>query len=266
MRRGGREGKPIVIRSAPGTRARVQGRLTISLSASDIIFSGLNLDGRNRINGASPTVLGDRIVFQKDDVTNDHTEICFLIGSARGDVAEGVVIDGNRIHDCGKLPPQNRDHGIYVEYARNTVIANNYIYDNADRGIQLFPDADGTLIQNNVIDGNGEGIIFSGDDHSTSDNNTVRDNIISNSQVRSNVEYYYPDNGARGQGNLVSHNCVYRGAEDDISGDGVAFVAQDNVVTDPLFSNRDAKDFTLRPDSPCLWAAPRKAPPGAQRY
>ena len=265
VRRGGAVGEPITIRSAPGTRALVRGRLVIAATATDVTISGLNLDGRNRINGGSPTVFGDRITFQNDDVTNHHTEICFIIGSSKGQVAENVVIDANRIHDCGKLPPQNQDHGIYVEYARGAVIKNNYIYDNADRGIQLFPDADGTLIENNVIDGNGEGTIFSGNGGTTSDNNTVRDNIVTNSDVRSNIEFFYPAGTPAGQGNLVEHNCVYGGAEHDIVGAGIAFVAQDNVVADPLFVDRSAKDFTLQPNSPCLWAVPRTLPPRVQR-
>ena len=140
VRHGGSPGKPIVIRSAPGTRAVVHGRITIAANVTDLVVAGLDLDGRNRIHGASPTILGDRITFQSNDVTNFNTEICFILGSlTRGNVAEGVVINGNRIHNCGKLPPQNQDHGIYVQYARNTVIKNNYIYDNADRGIQLYP-------------------------------------------------------------------------------------------------------------------------------
>jgi parallel beta-helix repeat protein len=262
IRRGGVPGKPIVIRSAPGTRPIVRGRLTIAATVSDIIISGLNLDGRNRINGASPTVLGDRITFQSNDVTNYNTEICFILGSTtRGNLAEGVVVDGNRIHNCGKLPPQNQDHGIYVQYARDAVIRNNYIYDNADRGVQLYPDADGTLIENNIIDGNGEGIIFSGDDGATSDNNTVRDNVISNSRVRSNIEYFYPKGTNPGQGNTVTHNCVYGAAGAQIEGDGVAFAAEDNLVTDPMFANRDAKDFSLRQESPCISAMPKRIPP-----
>jgi parallel beta-helix repeat protein len=265
IRHGGRPGAPITIRSAPGTRALVRGRLVIAVTATDIVISGLNLDGRNRINGASPTVLGDRIVFRNNDVTNHHTEICFILGSQDGQVAEDILIDANRIHDCGKLPPQNRDHGIYVQSTRNAVIRNNYIYDNADRGIQLFPDADGTLIENNVIDGNGEGIIFGGGAQSASDNNTVRDNIVTNSQVRANIEYFYADGAPTGQGNVVSHNCVYGGKEGDIQGDGVAFGAQDNVVADPLFTDRNAKDFTLQPTSPCLWATPKGSPPRVQR-
>jgi parallel beta-helix repeat protein len=259
---GGVPGKPIRIRSAPGTRALVRGRLVIAANTSDIVISGIDFDGRNRINGASPTVLGDRIVFENNDVTNDHTEICFIIGSTTA-VAEGVVLNGNRIHDCGKLPPQNQDHGIYVQHALNAVIENNYIYDNADRGIQLYPDAEGTLIQNNVIDGNGEGIIFSGGEQEASSNNTVRDNVISNSRVRSNIEYFYDPGAPTGQGNIVSHNCVYGAAKEDIDGNGIAFAAQDNVLADPLFVARDAKDFRLRDDSPCLWTAPRRTPPAA---
>ncbi len=262
IRRGGAPGKPIIIRGAPGTRPIVHGRITIAANVTDLVIAGLDLDGRNKIHGASPTILGDRITFQNNDVTNFNTEICFILGSiTRGNVAEGVVINANRIHNCGKLPPQNQDHGIYVQYTRNTLIENNYIYDNADRGIQLYPDADGTTIENNIIDGNGEGIIFSGDQGVASDNNVVRDNVISNSRVRSNVEYFYPEGTGPGQGNLVTHNCVFGAAEEEIDGAGYAFTAQDNLVTDPLFVDRAAKDFTLRPDSPCVSATPKLTPP-----
>ena len=148
-----------------------------------------------------------------------------------------------------------------MQYARNTVIKNNYIYDNADRGIQLYPDADNTLIEHNVIDGNGEGIIFSGGGSNASDNNIVQDNIVTNSRVRSNIEYFYEDGAPIGTGNLVEHNCVYGGARENIEGNGIAFTAQDNVTVDPLFVDRDAKDFRLREDSPCLWTVPKTTPP-----
>ena len=75
------------------------------------------------------------------------------------------MIEHNRIHDCGVLPATNLDHGIYVAEADHTVIRRNLIYDNADRGVQLYPDADGTVVTGNVIDGNGEGVIFGGDSH-----------------------------------------------------------------------------------------------------
>ena len=71
--------------------------------------------------------------------------------------ARGTVIERNRIHNCGQLPPTNHHHGIYVEASDGARITDNWIYDNADRGMQLFPDAQGTYIARNVIDGNGAG-------------------------------------------------------------------------------------------------------------
>ena len=73
------------------------------------------------------------------------------------------MIERNRIHNCGQLPPTNHHHGIYVEASDGARITDNWIYDNADRGIQLFPDAQGTYVARNVIDGNGQGVIFSRD-------------------------------------------------------------------------------------------------------
>jgi parallel beta-helix repeat protein len=251
----------ITLTSAPGQVATLRGRLIIWDGANDVVVSNLRLDGRNAANAPSPTVLGDRAVFRGNDVTNYNTEICFILGSlSRGYVAEGTVIDGNRIHNCGKLPPQNQDHGIYLEYARDTRIVNNYIYDNADRGIQLYPDADGTLVANNVIDGNGEGIIFSGSGSLASDRNTVRDNVIANSAVRYNVEYYYSSGGATGEGNVVTRNCLWNGAQGDIIGDGIAFTASDNIVADPLYLDRASKDFRLRAESPCRGKGPAGEP------
>ena len=50
-----------------------------------------------------------------------------------------MVIERNRIHDCGELPATNHQHGIYVAHAIGTVIRDNWIYDNADRGFSFTP-------------------------------------------------------------------------------------------------------------------------------
>ena len=95
-------------------------------------------------------------------MTNGHTAICFALGNPRFGVARDVTIQRNRIHDCGRLPATNLDQGVYVAVARGTRIVGNWIYENADQGVQLYPDARGTYVAGNVIDGNGEGIIFGG--------------------------------------------------------------------------------------------------------
>ena len=106
------------------------------------------------------------------------------------------------------------NHGIYAQATSGrTLIVGNWIFDNGDRGVQLYPAAQNVLIAHNVINGNGSGVIFAGDGDGASRDITVRDNIISNSKVRWNVESSYPAGGVVGTGNVLVHNCVWASAE-----------------------------------------------------
>lgn len=265
VRSGGAPGRPITLRSVPGERVTVHGRLWVADSANDVTFTSLKLDGSGSV--ASPVVNGDRITFRDNDVTTRHlgtgesaTAICFILGDSNGEwgVAVSPVLDGNRVHDCGNLPADNHGHGIYVEGARNARVVNNLIYDNADRGIQLYPDAQGTVIANNVIDGNGEGIIFSGAGGLASSDTTVTGNVISNSSIRANVESWYPAGNPVGRRNVVSGNCLWSGAAGNVSRAG-GFDAVGNLVADPQFANRAAKSFTIAARSPCAGLGPKRA-------
>jgi len=215
------------------------------------VVSDLYLDGVNRRALPSPTVDATDDVFVRDDVTNDHTAICFVLGSETFGRASGTVIADSRVHDCGRLPARNDEHGIYVADADDTVIERNWIYANADRGVQLYPDAQHTTIRHNVIDANGEGVIFSGAGGRTSSDNLVEDNLITGSRVRSDVESFYPPGTPPGTGNLVRGNCL---GTVDQSGMGFAFV--DNRFGDPRYRNAAAHDYRLRRDSPCRGIAP----------
>ena len=57
----------------------------------------------------------------------------------------GDHIERNRIHDCGVLPAENHHHGIYIEASDDARVIDNWIYDNADRGVQMFPDSQGSV-------------------------------------------------------------------------------------------------------------------------
>lgn len=253
--RGGRAGAEITIRSYPGERALLLGRLWLARGADHVTIAHLNLDGRNRSGLPSPTVNASDVTFRSNDVTNRHTGICFILGSEKRGTATRTLIEGNRIHDCGRRPSTNHDHGIYVEKARNARIVGNAIFGNTDRGIQLYPDAQGTRIVGNVIDGNGQGILFAGDGGIASNDNLVEGNLITNSRIRHNVESYYPRGTPAGRGNVVRRNCVRGGARDDGDGgvqdDTEGFRAIMNRIADPLYRNRRAGDFRLRDDSPC---------------
>jgi parallel beta-helix repeat protein len=264
MGRGGSASAPVTLTSYPGERAKVVGRFYVPKGSNFVTVSNLDLNGTpsqgtNDANDPSPTINAEDASFIGNDVTNDHNAICFLLGNSWGAV-KNTLIQGNRIHDCGRLPAENHAHGIYVEISTDARIIDNVIYDNADRGVQLYHDAQGTLIRGNVIDGNGEGIIFSGDYGYTSNNNIVEDNIISNSRERNNVESWYPDGNPIGQGNLVRNNCIGGGGYDRGNG-GIAqewgFKVENNNVIgkNPRFADRAGKDFRLQSGSPCTGIA-----------
>jgi parallel beta-helix repeat protein len=249
----------VTLTSFPGERATIKGRILVF--TDDVTVQDLDLDGRNQTSHPSPTVIGTGNVFSGLDVTNHHTGICFALGlddPAWGPAVD-TVIEDSKIHDCGALPAANFDHGIYLSETEGTIIRDNWIYDNADRGIQLYPHADGTQITRNVIDGNGQGILFAGGPDDASDDTVVQNNVITNSRIRDNVEYSYGPGDPRGRNNVVRDNCISGGAYDD--GDGgiaaqVGFTARDNLLVDPRYVDRAAKDFNLRPGSPCASLLP----------
>jgi parallel beta-helix repeat protein len=230
----GSPGERIRLRSYPGQTARLVGRIWLTRKSSYVVLSGLHLDGRNRDGLPSPTVNGRQLEFVGNDVTNEHTAICFDLGHPRYGQARKVTIRHNRIHDCGRLPPTNHDHGIYVGEARDTRIVGNRIYNNADAGIQLYPDARRTYVARNVIDANGEGILIGGSEEAAPRDNLVEHNVISNSRTRYNVESYFEPGGPVGSNNLVRRNCIQGGVRDDDGSGGIAgmygFEALKNVT------------------------------------
>jgi parallel beta-helix repeat protein len=235
-------------------KATIKGRLWVAEGADGVTVESLYLDGTNPGLLPSPTINGDDVTFRRNDVTNNHHSICFGLGHPDWGRAEGTTIEFNLIHDCGRLPATNHDHGIYIVSASNTLIRGNWIYDNADRGIQLYPDAQNTTITGNVIDGNGQGIIFSGEFGLVSDGNLVEGNVIANSKLRNNVESWYPRGHPIGHNNIVRDNCVRGGAYDDGDGgigDQIGFKVVGSTRTSPAYANRSSDDFRLAAGSPC---------------
>ncbi len=243
---------PITLTSYPGQTATIVGRMYIVDGANYTTITGLDLNGENPQQALSPMIDANDATFSYDDVTNDHTGTCFGIGSATWGWATGTLITHDRIHDCGQLPATNSQHGLYIGAATDTTIAWSLIYGNADRGIQLYPDAVGTRVDHNIIDDNGEGIIISGADGSASSDTNVYDNILSNANVRHDVESYWPVGNPVGVGNVVQDNCVWGGVEGTIDTSSGGYTAYDNVTVDPEFINAAAHDYEMSPTSPCL--------------
>jgi len=253
----------ITLTSAAGERGTVRGLLKINEGADRVTVSNLDIDGRSRYR-IGPVVYAADTTFDNLDVTNYNTGICFILGP--NDPAFGravnTVIQDSRIHHCGRLPAQNGDHGIYVAASTGAVIRNNWIYDNVDRGIQLYPDSQGSRVYGNVIDGNGQGMNLGGNGETASAMNWIADNVISNSTIRWNVESSWRD-GLIGSGNVVRDNCLFASnANRDYNGNGGiieptdpgsrGFATARNLVADPRFADRGGADLRLRASSACV--------------
>jgi parallel beta-helix repeat protein len=236
--------------------ATLEGEVKVLPRGAGSRIEGLKLNGAGGDNQIGPRIYADDVTLRDNEITNDHTSICVLVGRYYSEARpRGVVIERNRIHDCGELPSTNKQHGVYISEASDTVIRDNWIYDNADRGIQLYPDADGSTITGNVIDSNGEGIVFAGEGPTVSGDNRVTGNVISNSTLGWNVYSNTP--GPPADGNVFRHNCVWAGdALPDFASDGGVepssdFSSSANTVVDPRYTDPDAPDYTLSPESEC---------------
>jgi parallel beta-helix repeat protein len=241
--------KDVTLMSYPGERATLKGRIVVTGPGSGATIQDFTLNGVNSGNLPTPTINGTDVTIAHNDISNrdpanpgTSAGICVSPATWNGARGDRFIIERNRIHDCGRLPRTNHDHGIYVTDAHDGIIRNNAIYDNADRGIQLYPDAQSTTIYNNTIDGNATGIIIS----VTSANNVIYDNIISNSQ-RFNVE----QDSLTGTGNVVRDNCLWASTGDpyfDQNGGLDPLLTPEttlsnNSVQNPNYVNRAGKDF-----------------------
>jgi hypothetical protein len=262
IERGGQRTARLTLRSAPGTRALIQGYVVIRDSANYVTVSHLDVDGHN-VPPITIHVYGDDAVLDDLDVTNrnkvnsTHTGSCILLGN-HGMPTFRPRIQRSRIHNCGS---SGHDHGIYAEFPRHAVIRDNYIYDSSGYGISMYPDAQRTLIIRNVIDGNGTGnITFSGEKADSeyaanfaSSWGRVTENVIANARSRYNVESYFPS--LRPLGNSVSLNCVWNAPWGNFGYTG-GYTRSGNLEVDPQYVDRERKDFRLKSGSPCQGTGP----------
>lgn len=220
--RSGLPGRRVTIESYRGERARLDGALWITSTARYVTVRNLTICGSSGAPGcggkpfssgenSAVQVSGGHAIFQNDEVSNPGG-ICFILGttpssSGRDGPGDHTTIADSWIHNCGVPGQSNVIEGIYVEYSTGSVIEHNQIYENAAMGVQLYPAAQYTAVEYNVLWGNGEGVLFGGSDDQASSHNVVAYNVIGHSISRWNIESSWP--GPVGVGNVVYGNCVY---------------------------------------------------------
>ena len=224
----------------------LRGPIKVRPAGHDLTIEGMKLHGGAAIG---PKIYADRTVLRDNEITNEHTSTCVHVGSWYEEPApQGVVIERNRIHDCGELPTTNKEHGVYLSEARDPIVRDNWIYDNVDRGVQQYFEVHGARITGNVIFRNGEGVNFSG-----GSDQIVAGNIIARSNLSWNV--YAGSTGSPGEG-VLRDNCVFADKAGFTSNGGIqssnVFAQASNLIAAPQFANPAAGDFHLGPGDPCL--------------
>jgi hypothetical protein len=229
----------------------IDGAIWVLSGAKGARITGLTLTSHDPVYSIPLKIQADDFSLDRNDITAARNISCVLIGSDRK--VSRTLVELNRIRRCGRTGKLS--HLLYVTRSQGAVIRHNLLI--ANRGgwaVHLFPEADGTLVEGNVIDSNKGGVIFAGDGNgNTSDGNVVRENVITNSGPRWNIEGSW-SGGPEGAGNLAQQNCLYSSGAGGPSGIGFVngFEQSDNVVAKgPVYVDRRAGDYRLRPGSNC---------------
>ena len=234
----------------------------------------MDVDGTTSTSTFTILVHGDDLTLDGLDVKNLKTgglnAMCILAGQGfeqtPANTAYRLTLRHVRAHNCGD---DNHEHGIYLESTRDALIVDSWFYDNPGMGIDFYPDAQGTLVDHVLIDGNStadkQNLGFAGEQAGgeyaqsyASSNNVVTNSLITSAVMRYNVDAYYPAASPLPVGNEVRTSCVWSAPFGNFGHDRAGdYTERLNLNLDPLYTNRWAHDYTLRFGSPCLGKGPR---------
>lgn len=163
----GKAGQQIIPK--PGVPAKVNGKVWFRATATDCKWRVDN-DSPGQLgpisNAARVTIGGtpDRPI----SLTNRNTDIGWTTDRYNGPPPDDNVLEYAWSHHCGILPPQNHQHGGYVNWGLRVIVRHVLFSHNADRAIQWWTEpglggqAQNGLIENCMAFLNGQGYSFGG--------------------------------------------------------------------------------------------------------
>ena len=245
---GGSVGKPVVLMSFGKSRATIAGFVEVAQSAPYVTLQNFNIDGATT-SQQTVQLFAANTVLRNLDITNQRKGgSCIQIGDFDYGIASRNVIDHNWIHDCGLNASVGGDHGLYVGTSRGVRITNNVVFNSAGFGITLYPDAENTLINGNLVFESGfASIIFAGSSDHASSGNVATRNVLAGVNDGATVTSSW--DGPTGGGNLLIDNCIWNNGRPTIGArDG--FTAKSNRTLQPqLISGPSGPRQTA--SSPC---------------
>lgn len=248
LNRAGTAAKPITIASYPGERATISDEsYPLEIEGSYLRIRGFVLEGAK---GTSSTnvyfesgahhveLVGNEVRFSQDQGVFTEEE------------THHIHIVGNRIHDNGRghVSGQHQSHGIYLQ-GSDHFVANNVIYDHPEGfGIQVYDQNSRSVLVHNTIVGSGHsGIVVGGS--GGVDNITIRNNVIAfNRSYGVQTDSDCPTGPVLIDTNVIFGNgsgAVQRGCDELVLTGG-------NILSDPRFAGRQARNFQLTQGSPAV--------------
>jgi hypothetical protein len=247
--RGGRRGAPIRLRGAPGEQAILAGPVYVAPGARDVVLSDLTVDDPTTFAATGQIaiqVLAADTTLERLRITTRGRKTCVILGydGPGGAPAIDTTIRDSDLVDCGNPAAAMHDHAIYADAVRGALIEGNLIRGASGWAVHLYPDARGVVVRDNVLLGNGGGVIFAGNARLASASDLVEANVIAGSRIVPDIVSSW--DGPVGRGNVARRNCL----QDDLAeAEGVA--ARGNVLAGPSFVAPRLGDYRPAAGSPC---------------
>jgi hypothetical protein len=252
----------------PSRPATIAGRLYVRRGADYVTVSGLHLDGRNPAGLPSPIVDANHVTFSDDDVTNHNANaVCFIVGSNAGyGAGNHFLAVRDVVHNCGDMATRSQqspdpetgfyEHAFYIENSTGFRITQTIMYAISNRCVQLYPDAVGGMVDHNLCDGAGTGVIV---DAGSSGNEITR-NIITGAVVQGGIAQ---GSTLQGTGNAADDNVLWDNNVNLYQVDGGLFEVSGVQTVDPMYTDASAHDYRLQAGSPAAGYGPDSIqPPG----